>query len=286
MTAYRFTTHPHIGDNIICTAAVRNVRLAHPEITFARPETCPEAWRNNPDFTDTAEAADIGKITYGRLADEQRGRRGTVVEGFTKSLCEMLGLKKVPIYVKRPVLYLDADELEEAERWRGCILLNANCQRCSVSKGYPYWQQVVDGLPGERIIQVGGNEGRDISPTLRGVVDWRGRSTLRQLMAMVYGCKCVLSPPSGISNIAGAFGRRQVIVNASREPDILLRYENATHISHRCEACGWGVRTGCVACNFNSGRGCPHPVKINGSVWCRCQAETPAEAIIQAAKGI
>lgn len=284
MTTYRYTSHPHIGDMVICTGAVRNVRLAHPEIRFALPMSHPEICAGNPDYEPQAPVImEMGKITYGSLAEEQQGRWGNVVEGFTRQLCSLLGLPLVPMACRHPVLYLTDEEKEWATRFEGAIILNGNCQKCSISKGNPYWQEVVDGLKHDvRIIQVGGNEARDISPDLRGVEDWRGRTTIRQLMAMVYGCRMVVSPPSAISNIAGAWSKPQVIVNASREPDELLAYENAIHVSHECE-CGWGVHDGCITCRLDgAGRTCMRPRLVGDRLWCQCQAETTSDDILNA----
>lgn len=282
----KFTTHPHIGDNVICTGAVRNVRLEHPEIRFAMPEACREIYAGNEDFTEEVSYREIPKITYGSLDAEKHGARGTVIQAYTRSLCELLDIPLVPYRVERPVLVLSDYEREWAGQWNDCILLNGNFQNCSVSKGYPHWQDVVDQLGDVRIIQIGGNEARDVSPNLRGVEDMRGKTNLRQLMAMAYGCRCIVSPPSAISNIGAAFEKPQVILNASREPDILLGYKNAVHVSHKC-SCGWGVDTGCVACRVIAGtRACPYPVPKDGLNWCKCQYETPPADVVRAVKEV
>ena len=278
----KFSTHKHVGDHVICTGAVRNVRLEHPEIKFVLPDMHGEIFANNPDFTHEISYREIPRVTYGKVYDEQRGTWGTCVEGFTRSLCELLNIPLVPIRVNHPVLVLNEYEKEWAGQWNDCILLNGNFQTCGVSKGYPHWQDVVDGLGDVRIIQIGGNESRDISPNLRGVEDMRGKTTLRQLIAMAYGCRCIVSPPSCISNIGGAFGKPQVVVNASREPDALTKYENVRFVSHKCD-CGWGVDNGCVALRILFGtRCCPHTVRKDGLDWCKCQYETPPADVVKA----
>lgn len=284
MSPYSFESHPHIGDNIICTGAIRNVKAAHPGIIFARPTVHPEIWNNNPDVLDVAgSTVPLPKITYGPLAEEQRGANGNVVEGFTKSLCQLLGIAPVPIVTRQPCLQLSDAEMEATEKWHGKIILNANCQKCSRSKGYPHWQQVCDILAKDfEIIQVGGNEPRDISPDLDGVTDMRGRTSIRDLFVMVRGSSLVLSPPSCISNIAGAFATLQIIVNASREPDRLLDYPNAVHISH-VSRCGWGVSTGCIVCTFDGRRRCTDVVSRSSGQWSRCQWETSPDDIAAAA---
>lgn len=285
MKVFEYTTHVHAGDNIICTGAVANVRACFPAFRFKMPLNNPEICLYNEDYVaDPMFYVPLGKITYGSLDDEQHGRWGNVVEGFTRSLCGLLGLPMVPISTRVPILHLSEYERQQAQKWRGKILLNANCQTVSRSKGYPHWQEVVDGLKDYDIVQIGGNQAKDISPDLRGVYDMRGQTSLRDLIVMVYGCDMVLSPPSCISNIAGAFLKPQIIVNASREPDILLDYPNATHISARSK-CGWGVETGCIYCRIGEGtRACQDFVCGKNSRWCRCQWEIPPERIIDCVK--
>lgn len=60
-TIVTFDTHPHLGDNAICTAAVRNIRLSHPEFVFVHKNS--EIVRNNEDFEqDAAPAKNVGKV--------------------------------------------------------------------------------------------------------------------------------------------------------------------------------------------------------------------------------
>ena len=284
---YAFTSHSHIGDMVICAGAVRNVTAAFGyKIRFKMPEYCREVFLNNRDFVESGEAVEIGKITYGSLDDEQHGRWGNLVKGFTRTLCILLGIEQVPIIIRTPLLVLTDQEREEARQYEGAIIVNANCQNCSISKGYPHWQKVVDGLDGRRIIQVGGREARDISPDLQGVEDMRGKTSLRKLFTMVQGCAAVLSPPSAISNVAGAFHKKQVVVNASREPDCLIDYPGAVHVSRK-SPCGWGVDSGCISCRLAPAkRGCGHPVWVDGRQWCDCQAAIDPDVIIKAAKGL
>ena len=289
MKLYEFTTHPHIGDNVVCTAAVRNVCAQYPNIKFVLPKTNEDIFLNNPDFVVLGNCdsyTQLPKITYGSLELEKQGANGSIVEAYTKSLCQLLGIAQVPLTVRKPVLFLTYEEKERSKEWNDAILLNANCQTCSRSKGYPHWQKVVDMLNGRRIVQIGGNEARDLSLELNGVEDMRGKTTLRDLIVMAYGCKGVMSPPSCITNIAGAFDKPQIVVNASREPDVISSYENVVHISHRSR-CGWGVENGCVACSVGGGnRTCLDFVEMGDRKWCRCQWETNPMDIANAAIGI
>ena len=285
MRAYKFATHPHIGDNVICTGAVRNVMAARSDIVFVRPTECAELWAHNADVVDEAPIVrELGRVSYGSLTQERHCMNGNVVEAFTRSLCLLMGIDPVPIVTRTPCLYLDEAEITTTERWSGKLLLNANCQRCSRSKGYPHWQTVVDALKADiEIVQIGGNEARDLSPDLSGVTDMRGKTSTRGLIMAAYGCTAILSPPSAISNIGAAFHKPQIIVNAAREPDGLLDYPNAVHVSHAAK-CGWGVTSGCISCTFGGSRPCNSSVHDAHGQWAQCQWETEPNKIIDAVR--
>lgn len=285
MRYFKFASHSHIGDMVICTGAIRNVCAICNDVKFVIPDYCRDVYRHNPDMVERATTyAELGKITYGTLADEQRGRWGNVVEGFTRSLCGLLGIPMVPVVTRVPVLHLSNEELLRSRAYNGWWLINANCQTCSMSKGYPQWQMVVDML-GWRFAQIGGREGRDLSTDLRGVLDMRGQTTLRDLMVMAYGCDGIISPPSCITSIGAAFNKPQICVNAGREPDALTDYPRVNHISNRCN-CGWGITTGCITCRMgrDKPRGCPDYIETDGRRWAKCQWLIPPEEIARAAR--
>lgn len=295
MICHRLKTHPHLGDNVILTGAVRNVRLAHPEIHFVPTMDFSEVWNNNPDVHDMDEGGFFLRIEekdvdYGTVMEERFGSNGTCVEGFTKVLCSILGIEQVPLVHNAPILYLNEEEVEWGRQFEDAIVLNANCQQSTLSKGYPHWQKVVDSLKGMRIIQVGGCLPKDLSLDLKGVEDWRGRTSIRQLFSMIHGCRLVVSPPSSFTNIAGAFGKKQLVLNGSREADILTGYPNAVHFSRKSNCRGipeigaWGIENGCVSLGTKGFRTCPMAggdfVERDGRLWCRCMWDIrPAEIV-------
>lgn len=284
--SYAVRTFGQLGDTVILAGAVHNVRLEHPEMEFGFVGKSHYAalLENNDDFIRKGAFSMLELVRYGSEEDERYATKGTCVEGFTSTLCDILGIIHVPIRVNRPRVVLSDSEKIWGNQWNDCILINANCQTCSMSKLYPRWQDVVDGLCGYRIIQIGGNEKRDLSHDLKGVEDMRGKTTTRELAAMAHGCKCVISPPSGITNLAAAFCKPQVVVNAAREPDLLSKYEGVVHVSQKCD-CGWGVDNGCVHLWFDhDDRTCHDRVVINGREYSRCQADIEPERIIKAVK--
>lgn len=277
---YTFDYHSQIGDNVVLTGAIHNVKLVHPEYTFiARPSKFDDIYRNNSDFVMGETGGDVmnlGLIGYGGIEHEHTAEYGNLVEAATRDLCLKIGIDMVPIQTRVPVVVLTDEEIEESRKWNGKWLVNANCQNCSLRKGYPHWQEVIDGLNLD-FVQIGGNENRDFSVDLKGVTDMRGKTTLRDLIVMAMGCDGIISSSSAITNIGAAFCKDQIVLNASGEPDKTTDYPNAVHVSHKC-SCGFGVDTGC--CMFGI-RECDYMISdASGRRWCKCQMETSPEKVI------
>jgi hypothetical protein len=287
-TVYGVRSFAHLGDAIITAGAVRNVRAARPDLRFRYVGWAAEVWANNPD-NDAAEATVVlPKVHYGSVEDERRASFGTVVEGFTRTLCRHLGISPVRCVTRAPFAVLSAEEKAEGEKWRGCVLLNANGQTVSFSKAYPHWQRVVDGLAGDfRIVQVGSREKRNISTDLRGVEDMRGRTeNLRQFMAMVWGCAGVISPPSGIVNVAAAFGKPGVVVCGARELPALTAYKGMTHVFRPWDRCASGRGRCCISLTDGGQRPCADVVRCNGGRFAACMAAVAAEEVVAAVRGM
>lgn len=287
-TVYGVRSHRHIGDSIITAGAVRNVRAARPDLLFRYVGHAPEIWEHNPDQSPAPATTTLPVVDYGSVEDERRANFGNVVEGFTRSLCRFLGIPVVPIATRCPVAVLTDEEKERGERWRGCLLLNANGQTVSFSKAYPHWQQVVDGLRKDfRIVQVGSREKRNISPSLRGVEDWRGKTeNVREYMAMVHGSAGVVSPPSGIVNLAAAFGKPGVVVCGARELPALTDFPGMAHVWIPWPPCGsWRMRA-CIALTDGKTRPCRDIRETDGKRHAACMAATAARDVLEAARKV
>lgn len=286
MSIYGIYTHKHIGDSIILAGAVHNVKAAHPDLQFHYGGYAPELWLHNPDVTDDLPDRMLPEIHYGPWPEERIAANGNLVEGFTKMLCEHLHIPTVPIVTRTPYAVLTDEEKEASKQWNGVWLLNANSQKYSVSKAYPHWQDVVDGLQGRiRLVQVGSTEQRNQTEELTGVTDYRGKSQdLRHYMTMIYGCDGIISPPSGIVNIGAAFGKRAVVVVGARELAKLSDYPNMDFITSTC--CGYGISEACIALKWEGVRRCKNPVQFNGRPYSACMGKVYPQRIINAVLGI
>ena len=113
-------------------------------------------------------------------------------------------------------------------------------------KAYPYYQEIVDSRPDIKFIQIGGAEERDITSDLTGVLDARGKTTVKELIGLVSHAKWVISPPSAVVHIASAFPNvKTIVLSGAREPVELTQYPNTTHLTSMCPD-GWHRNKGCM----------------------------------------
>ncbi len=273
MHIYGITSWEQIGDTLILTAAARNVRIMRPDIRFVY--TGFDKYRplldGNPDFVQASTYEDLGAIGYG--SGERYARQGCHIEAQTRMLCGKLRIPEpTDRWFATPFVILTPEEVEYSRQWRGKWLVNANCQTCSVSKGYPHWQKVVDLMraAGHELVQVGGREPRDIGVDLSGVVDMRGRTTLRQWLAMVHGCEGILTPPSGILHAGAVWDKPMVCLCGARELPALTGYRTVMYCCTGCPNAG---------CECAEAGQC---IRFDGR-WCGCMSAIPPEDVLLAA---
>lgn len=234
---YKVKSWEQLGDSVILTGAVHNVKAEFPEIEFVYSgfPQYREIYKHNPDFSSSADGCiNLGYIGYGE--GEEKALRGNHVEAQTMTLCEKMKIPYVPYKTRVPILRLTEEEIESGRKYQNKWLVNANCQQYSISKYYPHWQEVIDGMLdiGLNIIQIGGNEARDITTNLSGVEDMRGKTTVRELMAMVYNCSGIVSPSSGIVHIGAAWEKPTVCLIGARENPGTL-YQHCKYIETECD---------------------------------------------------
>lgn len=239
-----FRTNDHLGDVVIMTAVFENLKKMFPDIEFGigTRECYMDVFENNPNISrfKPIEANYIFDCVYAPFS-QRVASGGSCIKAFTRNAFS--ALNATPVFEQTTAKFY----LEETENKYGeYCLINANCQRCSETKGYPYYQEIVDSRPGIKFIQIGGAEERDITSDLTGVIDLRGKTTVKELIALVSHAKWVISPPSAVVHIASAFPNVKVIVlSGAREPVELTEYPNTTHLTSFCVD-GYHRNKGCM----------------------------------------
>ena len=228
--------HQSPGDIVMLTAAVRDLHLAHPGrfITDVRT-ACGALWENNPWLTPLADddpAAERVECEY-PLIHHSNHRPVHFLHAFNAFLSGHLGLP-IETTAFKGDLHLSPEE----KRWMSQVqeitgepvpfwIIVAGGKTDFTIKwwDHPRWQQVVDHFRG-RIFFVQVGEAHHVHPPLRGVLDLRGRTDLRQLVRLVYHAQGVVCPVTSLMHLAAAvevkggrpINRPCVVVAGGREP--------------------------------------------------------------------
>jgi len=249
--------HQSPGDIVMLTAAVRDLHLTNPGQFMTDVRTpCPQLWENNPYLTPLLECSDRRP---GGPSSPKRPETGAAttpvadkvieceyplihrsnthpwhfIHGFSQFLSAELG---VPI---RPGPFKGDIHLAPQEKqWISQVqeitkepvpfwIIVAGGKRDFTIKWWSHqrFQQVVDHFRGKILfVQVG--ESSHVHPGLRGVLDLRGKTDLRQLIRLVYHAQGVLCPVTLLMHLAAALETRPgmpknrpcVVVAGGREP--------------------------------------------------------------------
>jgi ADP-heptose:LPS heptosyltransferase len=261
------------GDIVMLTAAVRDLNLAHPGRFVIDVRTaCDGLWANNPHLTrlsdDDEEATQI-HCDY-PLIHHSNDRPVHFIRGFIEDLGEKLGVSVTPTAFKgdihlAPQEKLWISQVQEITRievpfW---IIVAGGKEDYTIKWWDPArWQDVVDHFRG-RILFVQVGEAQHIHSALDGVLDFRGRTDLRQLVRLVYHSQGVVCPVTLLMHLAAAVevkGRQPknrpcVVVAGGREPAQWEAYPHhqstrtapsyaaTTVAAGRAGPLRWGIRT-------------------------------------------
>ncbi len=224
------------GDIVMLTAAVRDLHRTYPGRFATDVRTsCPDLWSNNPHLTPL-DSSDVGVRTMSchyPLIHQSNREPYHFIHGFIQHLNQELGLAVRPTEFKGD-LHLSEEEKQRASSVHQRLGQKVPYWLIAAGGKYDFtlkwwhrrrWQEVVDQLQGRvQFVQVG--EPGHYHPPLRGVLDWRGKTSLRELILLVYHADGILCPVTLLMHLAAAVplppGRSRlrgcVVVAGGREP--------------------------------------------------------------------
>jgi len=224
------------GDVVMLTAAVRDLHRWYPGRYLTDVRTsCPELWENNPWITaladDDPEVRTLD-CTY-PLIDFANETPFHCLHGFIEFLNRSLGLRVRPTAFHGDI-HLSVEErawysqVQESTRRRIPFWIVSAGGKHDVT--IKWWdterfQAVIDHYQDRIQFAQVGRMGHH-HPKLNGVIDLRGRTTLRELVRLVYHAQGVLCPVTALMHLAAAVpmqgkssGRRPcVVIAGGREP--------------------------------------------------------------------
>lgn len=251
-----FNAWGHLGDYTTLTALLNTACRKYPDMSFtirARNKSYLDIFMNNPNISEDSQDAIEVHVEYneGNREPERRGDHGTFVHAYVRA--GLLGVERAIGCIGYDVLWRDTAEffLTEEEKHKydylgDYMIINAGFQNKYATKGYPHYQDIVNLRPDIKFVQMGGTGPDDVHITLHNVIDMIGRTSVRDLICLIYSSKGLVSPPSGCVNIASAFPHVPVhCIIGGRELPILTGYPNVRHYqSTVCE--GYGINRGCM----------------------------------------
>jgi len=202
------------GDVVMLTAAVRDLHACYPDQFLTDVRTLwDELWPNNPHLTPLQEEDPAVKVLECRypLIQSSNQRPVHFLHGFIEYLNDQLGLRIMPTRFKGDIHLSDAEKSMPSlvERMTGLdvpywIIVAGGKYDCTIKWWhFRRWQAVVDYFQGKLLfVQVG--EKHHYHPALNGVLDLRGKTTLRDLIRLVYRAQGVLCPVTLLMHLAAA----------------------------------------------------------------------------------
>lgn len=218
------------------TAAVRDLHQCYPGKFLTDVRTpCQALWENNPNITSLADDdPDAQSIEcHYPLIHQSNQRPYHFIHGFHQFLSGELDVKIEPTEFRGDIRI---STLEKSWISQVAEICGQEIPFWVVSAGgkhdftIKWWsterfQSVVDSFK-HRILFVQVGEKGHHHPPLRGVIDLRGKTDLRQLVRLVYHAQGILSPVSLLMHLAAAVetkpialaSRPCVVVAGGREP--------------------------------------------------------------------
>lgn len=253
MRSIVLNNHQSPGDILALTAAVHSLHSRYPgQFRTAVRTTAPELWLHNPQITPLGDPGATGIRCRYPLIHRSNQEPITFLHAFCRDLGDQLGVP-LPPAINRPVLYLSAEERGWVHQVRQHVaagrdqpfwLLNAGLKSDFTAKGWPLesFQEVVDRLRGRvQFVQIGAAEHRH--PKLRGVIDFVGRTTLRELVRLAYHAQGGVGPSTLLQHLCAAWQKPYVCLLGGREPTAWVNYPQqiTLHTIGQLECCRDGA---------------------------------------------
>lgn len=250
------------------TAAVRDLHKNYPGRFATDVRTpCPHLWENNPYITPLDEnvTTEVVKCEY-PLIHKSNQLPVHFIYGFIEFLNERLKLKIKPTAFKGDIHISDLEKSwisqvhEVMRRELPFWIIVAGGKNDFTIKWWDRerFQAVVDYFQGKILfVQVGEKGNNHNHPLLRGVLDFRGKTDIRQFVRLMYHAQGVLCPVTFAMHLAAAVevkagrpkNRPCVVIAGGREPVHWEAYPSHQYL-HRvgallcCDSGGcWKSRT-------------------------------------------
>ena len=216
---------------VMLSAAIRDLQTAHPGCFAVDVRTPhPDLWRNNPHLTAIPDGDSEAIEAHYPLIQQSNQGAHHFVHAYRQYLETKLGVV-IPQGAFRGDIHLTAEEKSTRPIKAPYWVIGAGGKRDFTAKWWDpqRWQAVVNHFAGKvKFVQVG--DSRDVHPALSGVIDMRGKTSLRDLIVLIHHSAGVLCHVTSFMHLSAALplegGRIRpcVVVAGGREPSHWERY--------------------------------------------------------------
>jgi len=236
LTRLILRNHLSPGDIVMLTAAVRDLHRCYPQRFETDVRTsCPSLWENNPFITQLKESDPLVRMVDCEYPLIHQSNTGPwhFIHGFTKFLSDALGLEVTPGDFKGDIHLTNEERgwmsqiqeitIEPVPFW----IIAAGGKRDFTIKWWSTdrFQAIVDHFRNRILFVQIGEIGHE-HPPLKGVIDLRGKTNLRQLVRLVHHAQGVVCPVTLPMHLAAAVETRAgmpknracVVIAGGREP--------------------------------------------------------------------
>lgn len=238
-----------LGDIVCMTPCVRDLKLhLKDQVQISVETSCSQVWDNNPyivPYDPNDKEVRIIDMHYDDINESnESGRHFT--SGYRMFLEDKLDMR-IPSKKGFGDLHLSSDEkswisqVEELGIKDDFWVVSSGGKTDFTCKWFfpKKYQEIVSYFEGKiTFVQIG--EKKDFHPKLKGVIDLRGKTDIRQLIRLVYNSVGTLSNMTCLSHISGALPSREgypirragVTVLGGREPATWCNYIGQTVLSN------------------------------------------------------
>lgn len=214
------------GDTVVMTGLVRDIATTYPgQFEIDVDTTAPELWRHNPYITPLRgqQRPDVKTITmtYGReLRHDHKYEPLHFLAAFHRNFHAQCGVD-VPLTLPRPDLHLSPQERYASPVEGRYWLVVAGGKSDFTVKVWDQerWQQVVTELRrrGIPVVQVGATTPGHHHFPLVGTLNLVGKTTLRDMLRLIYHADGVICPITCAMHMAAALEKPCVVIAGGRE---------------------------------------------------------------------
>lgn len=279
------------GDCLMLTSAVRDLKNACPDLGINVETKCPDVWENNPYLDRSITAYKADKLIYAEydLIHQSNQAPFHFIHGFRMNLAKQLDTVIPAGPFKVDLHFTDEEketpvrpQLKDKRYW----VLNAGHKLDATVKAWEFqrYQEVVDRMKKMiTFVQIGKRDKWNVHPSLQNVFDMTDRTTVREVLRLIYHSAGVLTnlsftalaPTMPGPNTVIRKLRPCVIVAGGREPAHWQQMPGHFYV-HRC---------GILDCNRDGGcwryrvKPIPEYPKHNSRI-CAHPTQTPSGQLI------